>query len=103
MKPYCRNNSNFTFREICCGPPLYNNDCCCDDKHNCNCKNNHNEDCCNCNKHICSCPQPKPEKKDKDPYICLPIKKHPNGCSPFMYVMIGYMIGMGCDCDLIDK
>lgn len=103
MRPYCPNNSNFTFREICCGPPIHN-DCCCNNNcdYDCNCGNN-----CNCGckqeKHNCNCNKPKPPCKPKDedkekccksPYICVPIKKsHTNVCNPFLYVMIGYMIG----------
>lgn len=94
MKPYCPNNSNFTFREICCGPPIH---------HNCNCANNCGCNNCNQNHGGCRCEipsgpkpccPPKENLKEKDSYICLPIKKGNNcNCSPFLYIMIGYMIG----------
>ena len=64
MIPYCKNNSNYTFREICCGPPLNNYDCNCNNHrkpHKNNCCNNKfcdDEQICNCKKetYCCICP-----------------------------------------------
>ena len=42
MQKYCPNNSNFTFREICCAPL----------KHNEHCDDMPKKDNCNCNKNI---------------------------------------------------
>ena len=126
MQPYCRNNSNFTFREICCGKPLY-----CDDDYKCNCgknsscNNNHfypsdcyfendrcnckkdysfDNDCCKPKNNFCDCNKHKKHCNNKQnyniPYVCLPIKRAPkNRCNPFTFVMIGYMLGKHCDYD----
>ena len=108
MRPYCRNNSNFTFREICCGPPIYDNcNSGCNHSCECDCNNKHfekNNYECNCDKKClsnhppkpCGCkPKPPPKPKPcKTPYICLPIKNNQKcECNPFMFVMIGYMLG----------
>ena len=96
MQPYCRNNSNFTFREICCGKPIYD-DCECNKNNNCN---HHKPDYDCGKKHEPPChKKPKP----KEPYICIPIKQIPyDGCNVFTYVMIGYMIGKNCNNNYFD-
>ena len=110
-------------REICCAPPIHDDCCCNNDCHSkcncgCNCKNECNfekENNCNCDcQKKCNCgnkpPKPPCDKKEKDkpqckpPYICLPIKKlHNNVCNPFLYVMIGYMIGNSQNCDELEQ
>ena len=42
MKPYCRNNSNYTFREICCAPIKKD---CDKGKDSCKCYHGDNYDC----------------------------------------------------------
>ena len=118
MRPYCRNNSNFTFREICCGPPIHDEcececECECDNK----CSHKH-DDCgcipqrpkCNCDKRPprpCNCnpkntcrPNHIPCNKPphcQHPFLCLPINGNSNcECNPFTFVMIGYMLGKNC-------
>lgn len=100
MRPYCPNNSNFTFRDICCGPPIYDDcehHCNCNMERNCNCGNPQkhcdynvgnkpNKNCCN-KKQCCMC--------NNLPCFCVPILNSP--CSPFTFVMIGYMVGKNCN------
>lgn len=90
MIPYCKNNSNFTFREICCGPPLYdcNTNCSKNESKNCGnnnkCENDKNKNCHNdnnfwhcpfCGNYECEPPFPPcPPPKPKCP--------HHNSCNP---------------------
>ena len=94
MQKYCPNNSNFTFREICCAPPKDN---CKDDKKekNCNCNDAfHDQFNCsfpppNCFKPDCNCPCGKNDDKEhcKIPHcpkpICPPCEecKHNHNCN----------------------
>ena len=102
MRPYCPNNSNFTFRNICCEPPV------CDEWHKekeCECKKRQLDCWCNqpcfpkCDCHCKDKPQKKPECNkpscSQSPlFICLPISSSQNcACNPFTFVMIGYMMG----------
>lgn len=96
MRPYCPNNSNFTFRNICCDPPP--------------CTEIHEEHCCGCKPQKPGCYY-KPHNHCNETYsqksccnrnsftngpqfMCFPICFEKNcACNPFTFIMIGYMMG----------
>lgn len=110
MQPYCRNNSNYTFREVCCAPikdkekeqpicdcPFCNNctplPCFCNSgcfnppnfnppKPNCNCNNPSHNNCYNNKPQPNCCPPPKPECNYSHNCCHKPCNNQQNNCCP---------------------